>query len=111
MFNVESMLKCSFNSGHSGVIFTYAESFLNLLLYSLLSLVNLDFVVDQTQAVKFGLDIACGMAFLHTLEPMIPRHYLNSKSVMVSNGKQTFPTYLGFYNCGVFPCVYSCLFF
>lgn len=44
-----------------------------------------DFVVDQTQAVKFALDIACGMAFLHTLEPMIPRHYLNSKSVMVRN--------------------------
>lgn len=43
----------------------------------------LDFVVDQTQAVKFALDIACGMAFLHTLEPMIPRLYLNSKSVMV----------------------------
>uniref|UniRef100_A0A8C1A2Y5 Integrin-linked kinase n=1 Tax=Cyprinus carpio carpio TaxID=630221 RepID=A0A8C1A2Y5_CYPCA len=41
------------------------------------------FVVDQTQAVKFALDIACGMAFLHTLEPMIPRHYLNSKSVMI----------------------------
>uniref|UniRef100_A0AAQ5X278 Scaffold protein ILK n=1 Tax=Amphiprion ocellaris TaxID=80972 RepID=A0AAQ5X278_AMPOC len=40
-------------------------------------------VVDQTQAVKFALDIACGMAFLHTLEPMIPRHYLNSKSVMI----------------------------
>lgn len=46
-----------------------------------------DFVVDQTQAVKFALDIACGMAFLHTLEPMIPRHYLNSKSVMVRNRK------------------------
>lgn len=42
-----------------------------------------DFVVDQTQAVKFALDIASGMAFLHTLEPMIPRHYLNSRSVMV----------------------------
>uniref|UniRef100_A0AAX7V1L2 Scaffold protein ILK n=1 Tax=Astatotilapia calliptera TaxID=8154 RepID=A0AAX7V1L2_ASTCA len=36
-----------------------------------------------TQAVKFALDIANGMAFLHTLEPMIPRHYLNSKSVMI----------------------------
>lgn len=49
-----------------------------------MSLVPLsDFVVDQTQAVKFALDIACGMGFLHTLEPMIPRHYLNSKSVMV----------------------------
>uniref|UniRef100_A0A672R0F7 Protein kinase domain-containing protein n=1 Tax=Sinocyclocheilus grahami TaxID=75366 RepID=A0A672R0F7_SINGR len=42
-----------------------------------------NFVVDQTQAVKFALDIACGMAFLHTLEPMIPRHSLNSKSVMI----------------------------
>ncbi|MGH0153927.1 UNVERIFIED_CONTAM: hypothetical protein FKN15_068765 [Acipenser sinensis] len=42
-----------------------------------------DFVVDQTQAVKFGLDIARGMAFLHTLEPLIPRHYLNSKSIMI----------------------------
>uniref|UniRef100_A0A8C5GU76 Scaffold protein ILK n=1 Tax=Gouania willdenowi TaxID=441366 RepID=A0A8C5GU76_GOUWI len=42
-----------------------------------------DFVVDQTQAVKFALDIASGMAFLHTLEPMIPRHYLNSRSVMI----------------------------
>uniref|UniRef100_A0AAY5L545 Scaffold protein ILK n=1 Tax=Esox lucius TaxID=8010 RepID=A0AAY5L545_ESOLU len=41
------------------------------------------FVVDQTQAVKFALDIACGMAFLHTLEPMISRHSLNSKSVMI----------------------------
>uniref|UniRef100_A0AAY4AD78 Protein kinase domain-containing protein n=1 Tax=Denticeps clupeoides TaxID=299321 RepID=A0AAY4AD78_9TELE len=38
-----------------------------------------NFVVDQTQAVKFALDIACGMAFLHTLEPMIPRHNLNSR--------------------------------
>uniref|UniRef100_A0A8C8DYE6 Scaffold protein ILK n=1 Tax=Oryzias sinensis TaxID=183150 RepID=A0A8C8DYE6_9TELE len=42
-----------------------------------------NFVVDQTQAVKFALDIASGMAFLHTLEPMIPRHYLNSRSVMI----------------------------
>ncbi|XP_053561670.1 integrin-linked protein kinase [Bombina bombina] len=40
-------------------------------------------VVDQCQAVKFGLDIARGMAFLHTLEPLIPRHYLNSRSVMI----------------------------
>lgn len=40
-------------------------------------------MVDQTQAVKFALNIASGMAFLHTLEPMIARHYLNSKSIMV----------------------------
>lgn len=36
------------------------------------------------QAVKFAFDIARGMAFLHTLEPLIPRHHLNSRSVMVS---------------------------
>uniref|UniRef100_A0A1A8LIK3 Scaffold protein ILK n=1 Tax=Nothobranchius pienaari TaxID=704102 RepID=A0A1A8LIK3_9TELE len=40
-------------------------------------------IVVKTQAVKFALDIASGMAFLHTLEPMIPRHYLNSKSIMI----------------------------
>lgn len=42
-------------------------------------------VVDQSQAVKFALDIASGMAFLHTLEPMVSRLYLNSKHVMVRN--------------------------
>ncbi|KFO97869.1 Integrin-linked protein kinase, partial [Calypte anna] len=30
-----------------------------------------NFVVDQMQAVKFAFDIARGMAFLHTLEPLI----------------------------------------
>lgn len=47
------------------------------------SYLPLDFVVDQSQAVKFALDMARGMAFLHTLEPLIPRHALNSRSVMV----------------------------
>jgi len=40
-------------------------------------------VVDQSQAVKFALDISSGMAFLHTLEPMVSRLYLNSKHIMV----------------------------
>lgn len=44
---------------------------------------SLALVVDQSQAVKFALDIASGMAFLHTLEPMVPRLYLNSKHIMV----------------------------
>lgn len=62
-----------------------SRHYIIMLTCSYFSLVMLsDFVVDQTQAVKFALDIACGMAFLHTLEPMIPRHYLNSKSVMVN---------------------------
>ncbi|RWS03983.1 Integrin-linked protein kinase-like protein [Dinothrombium tinctorium] len=41
------------------------------------------FVVDHTQALKFAIDIARGMAFLHTLDPLIPRLYLNSKHVIV----------------------------
>lgn len=45
--------------------------------------ISLALVVDQSQAVKFALDIASGMAFLHTLEPMVPRLYLNSKHIMV----------------------------
>ncbi|CAM9095720.1 unnamed protein product, partial [Lampetra fluviatilis] len=40
-------------------------------------------VVDQAQAVKFALDVAKGFAFLHTLEPLIPRLHLNSRSIMV----------------------------
>lgn len=50
-------------------------------------------VVDQSQAVKFALDIASGMAFLHTLEPMVPRLNLNSKHIMV---RSSFPVTAGF---------------
>lgn len=54
------------------------------------------------QAVKFALDIACGMAFLHTLEPMIPRHYLNSKSVMVSMKSTQNKSFLGLNSASIF---------
>lgn len=40
-------------------------------------------VVDTAQAVRFALDIARGMAFLHSLERIIPEYYLNSFHVMV----------------------------
>jgi integrin-linked kinase len=40
-------------------------------------------VVDTHKALKFAIDIARGMAFLHTLNPLIPRLYLSSKHVMV----------------------------
>uniref|UniRef100_A0A1E1XQL3 Putative integrin-linked kinase n=1 Tax=Amblyomma sculptum TaxID=1581419 RepID=A0A1E1XQL3_AMBSC len=40
-------------------------------------------VVDQAQALKFAIDVARGMAFLHTLEPMIPNYQLSSKHIMV----------------------------
>ena len=44
----------------------------------------LGIVVDQNQALRFALDIARGMEFLHAMEPMVPNLTLNSKHVMVS---------------------------
>lgn len=40
-------------------------------------------VVDVPQAVRFALDIARGMAYLHSLERIIPEYHLNSHHVMV----------------------------
>lgn len=42
-------------------------------------------VVDQNQALRFAIDIAQGMEFLHTLEPPIQNLHLNSKHVMVGS--------------------------
>lgn len=42
-----------------------------------------NFAVDQSQAVTFALDMARGMAPVHTLEPLIPRHALSSRRVMI----------------------------
>ncbi len=41
------------------------------------------FVFDASRAVEFALDVAKGMAFLHSLEREMPRFHLNSKHVMV----------------------------
>uniref|UniRef100_A0A915EUN7 Protein kinase domain-containing protein n=1 Tax=Ditylenchus dipsaci TaxID=166011 RepID=A0A915EUN7_9BILA len=35
-------------------------------------------VIDQSQAIRFALDIARGMSFLHSLDQTILRFYLNS---------------------------------
>jgi integrin-linked kinase len=43
-------------------------------------------VVDTAQALRFALDVARGMAFLHSLERIIPEYHLNSRHVMVSTG-------------------------
>uniref|UniRef100_A0A913HX29 Protein kinase domain-containing protein n=1 Tax=Strongyloides stercoralis TaxID=6248 RepID=A0A913HX29_STRER len=40
-------------------------------------------VIDHAQALRFAVDIAQGMAFLHTLDPLIMRYYLSSKHVVV----------------------------
>lgn len=41
-------------------------------------------VVDATRALQFAIDIAKGMAYLHSLERQMPRFYLNSKHVLVN---------------------------
>jgi integrin-linked kinase len=40
-------------------------------------------VVDQNQALRFSLDVARGMEFLHSMEPLVPNLNLNSKHVMI----------------------------
>lgn len=42
-------------------------------------------VVDTAQALKFSIDMARGMAFLHSLEPLVPRLYLSSRHVMIDD--------------------------
>ncbi|XP_047126921.1 integrin-linked protein kinase [Hydra vulgaris] len=40
-------------------------------------------VVDQTQAIKFALDIAKGMSYFHSLEPLIQRFTLTSFHILI----------------------------
>jgi len=42
-----------------------------------------DIVVDANQALRFMLDIARGMDFIHTLDPAVTSLQLNSKHVMI----------------------------
>jgi integrin-linked kinase len=46
-------------------------------------------VIDNAQAVRFCTDIARGMAYLHSLERIIPEYHLNSYHVMVNAIKRT----------------------
>ena len=42
-------------------------------------------VVDNAQALRFAVDIARGMAFLHSLERIIPEYRLNSRHVIIDD--------------------------
>ncbi|KAG8225263.1 hypothetical protein J437_LFUL006495 [Ladona fulva] len=42
-------------------------------------------VVDTATALRIASDIARGMAFLHTLERIIPQYHLNSRHVMIDD--------------------------
>ena len=46
-------------------------------------------IVDQQQGMKFAVDIARGMEYLHSLEQLIPRLYLKSTHIMVSTRSDT----------------------
>ncbi|KAG7154657.1 Integrin-linked protein kinase pat-4-like [Homarus americanus] len=54
---------------------------------SLFTLLHQDsgIVVDTAQALKFALDIARGMAFIHSLEKLIPNLYVSSKHIMIDD--------------------------
>lgn len=54
-------------------------------LYSVLHENHGGMVVDTAQAIRFALDVARGMAFLHSLEKQLPNLTLSSKHVMVIN--------------------------
>lgn len=51
-------------------------------------------VVDTAAALRLAVDVARGMAFLHSLERIIPQYHLNSRHVMVS---------CEFFLCGLLP--------
>lgn len=42
-------------------------------------------IVDQQQGMKFAVDIARGMEYLHSLEQLIPRLYLKSTHIMIDD--------------------------
>lgn len=44
---------------------------------------EIDIVVDQNQALRFAIDIAKGIEYLHSLDPLIPNFCLTSKHVMI----------------------------
>lgn len=44
-------------------------------------------VVDNQQALRFAIDIARGMAFLHSLERTIPEYFLNSRHVVIEEDR------------------------
>nr|XP_032836765.1 integrin-linked protein kinase isoform X4 [Petromyzon marinus] len=73
---------CTFPTAPAPTVITQLMPFGSL--YNLLH-EGTSLVVDQAQAVKFALDVAKGFAFLHTLEPLIPRLHLNSRSIMVDD--------------------------
>lgn len=54
-------------------------------LYNVLHEQSVDVIIDHSQSIRFALDIARGMSFLHSMDPMVLRYYLSSKHVVVDD--------------------------
>ena len=66
-------------------------------------------IVDQQQGMKFAVDIARGMEYLHSLEQLIPRLYLKSTHIMVSTRSDTRLGISQMLSISWQPTGYSCL--
>lgn len=78
--NVLPVLGCCNSPPHLIVISQYMEIGS---LYRVLHEGGGGVVVDNVRALRFALDVAKGMAFLHSLERTIPEYWLNSRHVMI----------------------------
>lgn len=80
--NVSPVIGCT-NSPPNLVVITQYMKYGSLyhVLHDSSSLIS----VDYYQGLKFAIEIARGMAFLHSLDPLIPRLYLNSRHVMIDD--------------------------
>lgn len=79
--NLLPVIGCS-NQPPSLVVVTEYQTFGSL--YSILH-VNKSIVLNTQQTLRIALDIARGMAFLHSLSPTVPRLYLNSYHVLIGD--------------------------
>ena len=79
--NVHPVLGCCADKPHLYIVSKFAPY------GSLFSILHegTGIVIDTQQALTFALNIANGMAFLHSLREKIPGVRLNSKHVVVSN--------------------------
>ena len=78
--NVNPVIGCT-NSPPNLIVITQYHPYGSL--YDVLHKPSSPVSVDYVQALKFANDIARGMAFIHTLDPLIPRFYLNSHHVLI----------------------------
>ena len=82
--NIQPVLGCSNSPPSLVVVSQYQE---HASLYDVLHRGS-GVVVDTAQALRFALDVARGMCFLHRLEKNVPDYHLSSRHVVVGAGRQ-----------------------